>query len=68
MANFDEDACIIDNPCPGSPENVTTENFVNFWVAMSNAFKDDPTVVAYDLTNEPHDMGVASWAGLRRRR
>ena len=64
MANFDEDACIIDNPCPGSPENVTTENFVNFWVAMSNAFKDDPTVVAYDLTNEPHDMGVASWAAI----
>jgi endoglucanase len=64
IANFDSDACIIDNPCPGSPENVTTDNFVNFWVQMSNLFKDDPTVVAYDLTNEPHDMGVANWATI----
>lgn len=62
IPNFDQDACIIDNPCPGSPENVTTANFVNFWVQMSNAFKDEPAVVAYDLTNEPHDMGVANWA------
>ena len=64
VANYDQDACIIDNPCPGSPEVVTTDNFVNFWVQMSTAFKDDPTVVAYDLTNEPHDMGVASWAQI----
>jgi endoglucanase len=64
IANFDQDACIIDNPCPGSPENVTTANFTNFWVQMSNVFKDDPTVVAYDLTNEPHDMGVANWGQI----
>jgi len=64
VANYDSDACIIDNPCPGSPVLVTTADFVNFWVAMSNVFKDDPTVVAYDLTNEPHDMGVASWSQI----
>ncbi len=64
VASYDSDACIIDNPCPGSPINVTTANFVNFWVAMSNVFKDDPTVVAYDLTNEPHDMGVADWSQI----
>jgi endoglucanase len=58
VANYDSDACIIDNPCPGSPVTVTTADFVNFWVLMSNVFKDDPTVVAYDLTNEPHDMGT----------
>jgi endoglucanase len=64
VANYDSDACIIDNPCPGSPVNVTSDNFVNFWVQMSNVFKDDATVVAYDLTNEPHDMGVANWATI----
>ena len=64
VANYDSDACIIDNPCPGSPVNITTANFVNFWGQMSNAFKDEPAVVAYDLTNEPHDMGVANWAQI----
>lgn len=64
IANFDSDACIIDNPCPGSPQNVTSDNFVNFWVQMSNLFKDEPAVVAYDLTNEPHDMGVANWPAI----
>src|SRR5580692_10541191 len=58
VANYDSDACIIDNPCAGSPVAVTTADFVNFWVLMSTVFKDDPTVVAYDLTNEPHDMGT----------
>ena len=58
VANYDSDACIIDNPCQGSPINITIDDFTNFWVLMSNVFKDDPTVVAYDLTNEPHDMGT----------
>ena len=50
--------CIIDNPCPGSPVNVTAADLANFWVEMSNAFKDEPAVVAYDLMNEPYDMGT----------
>jgi len=58
VANYDSDACIIDNPCPGSPVDVTTAEFVDFWVQMSNVFKDEPAVAAYDLTNEPHDMGT----------
>jgi endoglucanase len=61
VANYDSDACIIDNPCPGSPVNVTTADFVDFWVKMSNVFMNEPAVTAYDLTNEPHDMGVANW-------
>jgi|ERR1035441_9576652 endoglucanase len=67
VANYDTDACIIDNPCPGSPVNVTSENFVDFWVKMSNVFKDEPAVVAYDLTNEPHDMGVANWGQIAQK-
>jgi len=53
--------CIIDNPCPGSTVMVTTADLANFWVQISNVFKDEPAVVAYDLMNEPHDMGVANW-------
>jgi endoglucanase len=56
--SFVSNPCIIDNPCPGSPVLVTAADLANFWVAMSNAFKDEPAVVAYDLMNEPHDMGT----------
>ena len=57
--------CIIDNPCPGSPVNVTSADLADFWVKMSNEFKDEPTVVAYDLMNEPHDMGNGvSWGAI----
>jgi endoglucanase len=64
VANYDSDACIIDNPCSGSSVNVTSNDFVDFWVKMSNVFKDEPAVAAYDLTNEPHDMGVANWGQI----
>ena len=60
VANYDSDACIVDNPCPGSSINVTSDDLVDFWVKMSNVFKDEPAVAAYDLTNEPHDMGKNS--------
>lgn len=56
--SFVSNPCIIDNPCPGSPVNVTSADLANFWVLISNEFKDEPAVVAYDLMNEPHDMGT----------
>lgn len=56
--------CIIDNPCPGSAITVTSADLADFWVRMSTVFKDEPTVVAYDLMNEPHDMGEASWGPI----
>jgi len=67
VANYDSDACVIDNPCPGSPVNVTSDDLVDFWVKMSNVFKDEPAVAAYDLTNEPHDMGVANWGQIAQK-
>ena len=42
VANYDSDACIIDNPCPGSPVQVTSDDFVDFWVKMSIVFKGRP--------------------------
>jgi endoglucanase len=48
---------IIDN----SAGKVTAADFADFWSRISNEFKDEPTVHAYDLVNEPHDMGSANW-------
>ena len=67
VANFDSDACIIDNPCPGSSVDVTSDDLVDFWVKMSSVFKDEPAVAAYDLTNEPHDMGQANWGQIAQK-
>jgi len=53
--------CIIDNACEGGLMPVTGIDLANFWLQMATAFKDEPTVVAYDIMNEPHDMGVANW-------
>src|SRR5579871_6451096 len=58
------DPCIIDNPCVNGAITVTASDLADFWVKMSNVFKDESTVVAYDLMNEPHDMGVANWAQI----
>jgi endoglucanase len=53
--------CIIDNPCNGSSVLVSGADLADFWSKMAAVFVDEPTVVAYDIMNEPHDMGVANW-------
>jgi endoglucanase len=35
---------------------VTSDDFADLWVRLSNEFSGEPTVYAYDLMNEPHDM------------
>jgi len=56
--------CIIDNPCQGSAVKVTAADLADFWVKMSNVFKDEPAVAAYDLMNEPNQMGGANWGQI----
>jgi Cellulase (glycosyl hydrolase family 5) len=38
-------------------ESLPVEAFVEIWRRLSLVFADDPTVVAYSLMNEPHDLG-----------
>lgn len=54
---------IIDNWYNGNIV-VSRDDLADFWVRMSNEFKWDPAVYAYDLMNEPHDMGAADWMGI----
>lgn len=65
--SFVSNPCIIDNPCAGSPVQVTSDDLADFWVRMSSVFKDEPAVVAYDLMNEPHDMGTANWGAIAQK-
>jgi endoglucanase len=39
-------------------------DLADLWVRLSNEFKFEPAVYAYDLMNEPHDMGIASWKAI----
>jgi uncharacterized protein (TIGR03437 family) len=43
---------------------VAGADLADLWSRMSNEFRDEPVVYAYDLMNEPHDMGSASWKAI----
>ncbi len=51
---------VIDNAHDGAVR-VSTLDLLDFWERMSEEFRDEDTVYAYDLMNEPHNMGSASW-------
>ena len=40
--------------------SLTQGDFVDLWTKLSTEFKDDPTVLAYDLMNEPHAIPAQS--------
>src|SRR5258708_228164 len=45
----------------GGVVKVAGADLADLWIRLSNEFRDEATVYAYDLMNEPHDMGNASW-------
>lgn len=54
---------VIDNVYGGIAK-VSRADLADFWTRMSNEFKDQAAVYAYDLMNEPHDMGPADWKAI----
>ena len=55
--------CILDNPCPGTT-GVSTVDFIDLWERLSDEFRNEAGVYAYDLMNEPHQMGSANWKAI----
>jgi len=55
---------VIDNKSADGSVKVTAADLADLWVRLSNEFKFERTVYAYDLMNEPHDMGQANWKSI----
>lgn len=55
--------CVIDAVIDGRTP-VTREHFADLWSRLSVEFVDEPTVEAYGLVNEPHDMGSSDWKAI----
>jgi endoglucanase len=48
----------------GGVVKVAGADLADLWIRLSNEFRDEGAVYAYDLMNEPHDMGNASWKAI----
>jgi endoglucanase len=55
--------CVIDQRM-GSTVAVSRQHFADLWRRLSQVFREDPTVHAYGLMNEPHDMGTSDWHAI----
>jgi endoglucanase len=47
----------------GARGTVTAKGFLDDWVAIARRYKGNPTVIGYDLDNEPHAAGRITWGG-----
>lgn len=54
---------VIDNPYGGTVK-VSRGHFADFWRRVSAALQESEGIWAYNLMNEPHDMGAADWKGI----
>lgn len=52
---------IIDDSPWSSKTRVSRHAFADLWSQISNEFRFDNGIYAYDLMNEPHDMGRGDW-------
>ena len=55
---------VIDNKAADGSVKVTSADLANLWVRLSNEFRFERAVYAYDLMNEPHDMGQGNWKAI----
>lgn len=55
---------VIDNPASDGTVKVTGAHLADLWVRLSTEFRFEPAVFAYDLMNEPHDMGRGDWKAI----
>jgi len=55
---------VIDNLGPDGTAKVSSADLADLWVRLSNEFKFEHSVYAYDLMNEPHDMGAGNWKAI----
>jgi len=53
----------LDNSYGGAVK-VSGADLADLWTRLSAEFRNEPAVYAYDLMNEPHDMGSASWKSI----
>src|SRR5689334_10139356 len=54
-------AYVVDQSYSGSVK-VSRDDLADLWMCLSKEFANEPTVYAYDLMNEPHDM--AGWKDI----
>jgi endoglucanase len=54
----------IDNVASDGAVHVSTADLADLWARISTEFKFEGAVYAYDLMNEPHDMGAANWKAI----
>lgn len=54
---------ILDNNYSGVVK-VPGSALADLWARISAEFRDESTIYAYDLMNEPHDMGAANWKAI----
>ncbi|MFL5731214.1 MAG: Ig-like domain-containing protein [Cytophagaceae bacterium] len=54
--------CRYNNQVIGQPgSGVTNAHFADLWTKLATRYANEPTVYAFDLMNEPSELGGASW-------
>jgi endoglucanase len=56
-------SCVIDQVVGGKVP-VSRDHFADLWRRLAVAFRNEPTVAAYGLMNEPHEMGRSDWKAI----
>lgn len=55
---------VIDAVAADGTVKISRNHFADLWTRLSTEFKFEGGVYAYDLINEPHDMGRSDWKAI----